>query len=413
MTQTHEPPPAEEIDRANRRAEYKPDSNGKAKSNGKLRFELIPVKDIRYDPKDDHWLVDGLLPMTGLAAVWGKYKSYKSFFTFDIAVAIADQQRKTWGDRALIHGPVVYVVAEDMHGFDARIEAYRREMAGFDELELYIDRPAPLAPSPATARRWFREQLDGSVPLAIFLDTLARMLNGEGENDTGMQNFVNNAEFVAEAFQCLAVAVHHESAATEANPAADKPRGHTSLPGALVASLHVIKTSEGIEGPWTADVVVIGAKNSATGFALKAGMKRIELGENRQGRMETVLMLDTVDWPTDAAAAVPKAKKRVSKALDLLMSCFFYVRDDERGTERRQVRGKDGPWVNTVRDDRIRDVFVQRHMVKSISAADDSTKEESATRTFRRQLRKAINEGVLCAEPSPSDQNRTFLWEHD
>ena len=256
MTQTHEPPPAEEIDRANRRAEYKPDSNGQAKSNGKLRFELIPVKDIRYDPKDDHWLVDGLLPMTGLAVVWGKYKSYKSFTSFDLAVAIADQQRKTWGDRALRHGPVVYVVAEDMTGIDARIEAYRREMPGFDELELYIVKARPNLGAVASDREALiesiREQLDGTVPVAIFLDTLARMLNGEGENDTGMQNFVNNAEYVAEAFQCLAVAVHHESAATEANPAADKPRGHTSLPGALVASLHVIKTGEGIEGPWTA-----------------------------------------------------------------------------------------------------------------------------------------------------------------
>ena len=95
------------------------------------------------------------------------------------------------------------------------------------------------------------------------------MLGGEGENDTGMQNFVNNAEAIAEAFGCLVVAIHHESAATDADPTADKPRGHTSLPGALVASWHVIKTGEGIEGPWTADMIVIGAKNSATGFALK------------------------------------------------------------------------------------------------------------------------------------------------
>ena len=65
------------------------------------KFTLIPVRSIRYDPKDDHWLIDGLLPMTGLAAIWGKYKSFKSFIAFAVAVALADAHLKKWGDRAL------------------------------------------------------------------------------------------------------------------------------------------------------------------------------------------------------------------------------------------------------------------------------------------------------------------------
>jgi hypothetical protein len=423
MRQTHHTPGADDVEGATKRAERETKGNGKGAGPGggngtksKLQFQLIKVKDIHYDPMDDHWLVDGLLPVTGLAAIWGKYKSYKSFIALDIAVAIADRRQETWGDRALLHGSVVYVVAEDMHGFDARIEAYRRERPGFDDLPLYIIKARPNFGAVASDREALieaiNEELGDGAPVAIFLDTLARMLNGEGENDSGMQNFVNNAEYVAEAFQCLAVAVHHESAATEANPAADKPRGHTSLPGALVASLHVIKTSDGIAGPWTADVIVIGAKNSATGFALKAGMKRIDLGENRRGRMETILMLDTIEWPTSETAA-PKATRKAPEALTQFMNCFRYVRDGAGGTERRQVRGHNGPWVDAVDSARVREVFFQRYANRTRLNDEDDDKarkraSDAKAKAFDRAVASAVKTERLFTEASAD--GRVFLW---
>jgi hypothetical protein len=151
-------------------------SNGSAKLGPK--FKLIHVRDIHYDPMDDHWLIDGLLPMTGLATIWGKYKSYKSFIAFDVAVAIANQRQTMWGERALLHGPVVYVVGEDMTGFDAGVEAYRREMPDFDDLPLYIIKGRPNLGATVTDRQELiesiAEKLGNINPVAIFLDTLAR-----------------------------------------------------------------------------------------------------------------------------------------------------------------------------------------------------------------------------------------------
>jgi hypothetical protein len=70
MTRSHEAPPADDINNATRQAKR---SNGGARQRS--RFKLIHVRDIHYDPMEDHWLIDGLLPMTGLATIWGKYKA--------------------------------------------------------------------------------------------------------------------------------------------------------------------------------------------------------------------------------------------------------------------------------------------------------------------------------------------------
>ncbi|SEP45330.1 AAA domain-containing protein [Rhodospirillales bacterium URHD0017] len=381
------------------------------------RFKLIPVRDIHYDPMDDHWLIDGLLPMTGLATIWGKYKSYKSFIGFDVAVALADQRQKAWAERALAHGSVVYVVAEDMNGFDVRVEAYRRERAGFDELPLYIIKGRPnLGTNPSDREELIEaitNELGDVQPVAIFLDTLARMVGSEGENEKGMQNFVNNAEHVAEVFGCLCIAIHHESAATDADRAADKPRGHTSLPGAIVASWHVIKTADGIEGPWTADIIVIGAKNSATGFALQAEMERIDLGVNRHGRMETILMLDTVEWATDVAVAAKAKVQRPSASLSLLLDCFEYAKSAKGGKERRQVRGHDGPWADVVEDGKVREVFFQRYAKPTKLVDEDDAKArrreiDRKTKAYDRSIVKAVEIQRLFTEASAD--GRVFLW---
>jgi hypothetical protein len=404
------PPPNNEPDPGPR-----PAPGGSAKLR---KFKLTPVSDIRYDPKSDHWLIDGLLATTGLAAIWGKYKSYKSFIAFGVAVAIADANLKEWGGRALLHGTVVYVIAEDMGGIDARIEAYRRVMPGFEGLPLSIVKARPnLGVFPNDRKDLIEaisEALGNIDPVLIFLDTLARMVGAEGENDRGMQAFVNNAEAIAEAFGCLSVAVHHESAATGADPTADKPRGHTSLPGAVVSSWHVIKTSEGLEGPWTADVVVIGAKNSATGFTLKMTLKRVELGENRYGRMETILMLDTVQWADEPSAVTATKARRQNKTLALLMTCFKFVRDGVGGSQLRRVRGGNGPWIAVVDASKVREVFYERYPkpTKVEGEDDEDAHKRDADRkrkAFDRTVARAVEIELLFTETA--GDGRPFLWE--
>jgi hypothetical protein len=82
-------------------------------------------------------------------------------------------------------------------------------MPGFDDLPLFIIKARPNLGIKLGDRleliTAISDALGSTRPVAIFLDTLARMLGGEGENDTGMQNFVDNAEAIAETFACLSI----------------------------------------------------------------------------------------------------------------------------------------------------------------------------------------------------------------
>src|SRR5262249_33654211 len=60
--QEEPPPPDDEPDPAPGPGP-RPGPGGSAKLR---KFKLTPVSDISYDPKSDHWLIDGLLATTGL-----------------------------------------------------------------------------------------------------------------------------------------------------------------------------------------------------------------------------------------------------------------------------------------------------------------------------------------------------------
>ena len=70
------------------------------------------------------YLVKGIIPRAGLVVVWGPPKCGKSFWTFDLVmhVALAWDYR----GRRVQHGAVVYLALEGGKGFEARVEAFRR-----------------------------------------------------------------------------------------------------------------------------------------------------------------------------------------------------------------------------------------------------------------------------------------------
>jgi hypothetical protein len=61
-------------------------SEGGSKPNGhgagvaRARFPFVPWRDLRYDPSSANWLVHKLLPPEGFGVIYGKWKSFKSFY---------------------------------------------------------------------------------------------------------------------------------------------------------------------------------------------------------------------------------------------------------------------------------------------------------------------------------------------
>jgi hypothetical protein len=238
------------------------------------------------------WLIEDLLPMRGLAAIYGPPGSGKSFLALDVAMHIATGSQ--WFDKDTQAGGVVYVAAEAGTGMRKRIAACRSGR-GFDGVK------APLAlvsvpPNMGTQKegnetaklvsdikaQW--QGIDTPIRLVV-IDTLARAMFGADENSASdMGAFVSNAGQIADQLDCLVIAVHHAGKDAERGM-----RGSSALHGACdaewevkngdsIKSVTLVKNKEGEDGlGWSFSlsqtVVFDPSKNTpaTTGFVAENG----------------------------------------------------------------------------------------------------------------------------------------------
>ena len=106
-------------------------------SERKLRFRLIKFQDMRPG-LEPVYLVDELMPSAGLVLVWGRQKTFKSFWLLDLFVHVA--MGWPYRDHAVRQGPVIYCAFEGGHGYKGRIEAIRRHYGISDDADvpLYV-----------------------------------------------------------------------------------------------------------------------------------------------------------------------------------------------------------------------------------------------------------------------------------
>ena len=168
--------------------------------------------------------------------------------------------------------PVVYVALEGRHGFPARVEAFRRyhgvESAPFYLLTASLDLVAKSDQLIAS----IKAQLGETLPGVLFLDTLNRSLVGSESKDEDMARFLAAAEKVAQELSCAVVIVHH------CGIDASRPRGHTSLSGAVESQLKVERGDTG-----EVIVTVELAKDFAEGTEIVSRLERVELGTDADG----------------------------------------------------------------------------------------------------------------------------------
>src|SRR5262249_24802749 len=95
-----------------------------------------------------------------------------------------------------------------------------------------------------------RSKLGTDDPVAVVLDTLNRSLPGSESSDQDMAAYIKAADAVREAFNCAVIIVHHCGIDTS------RPRGHTSLTGAVDAQLAVKRDASNhifLEVEWMKD----------------------------------------------------------------------------------------------------------------------------------------------------------------
>ena len=278
------------------------------------RFGLIPFKDVRLEA-GPLYIVKGLLPRTGLAVVWGEPKCGKSFWTFDLLMHVALE----WEYRGhrVSPGAVVYCALEGAQGFKGRIEAFRTEKlaeAEGDPPFYLMAAPLNLVADNEALVAAIRAQHGGVSPAVVCIDTLNRSLPGSESSDEDMSAYVRAADALRDAFGCLVVIVHH------CGHGGDRPRGHSSLMGALDVQISVRR-----DGADNILAEVELAKDGETGLQLVSRLKSVEIGNDEDGEALTSCVIEAVDGiaaapKLDKTRRLPKAAQTALRALNLAIA---------------------------------------------------------------------------------------------
>lgn len=260
------------------------------------------------------WLIDKLMPATGLAVVYGLPKSGKSFLVADAVLHVV--MGRPWAGRAVLAGSAVYCAGEGVSGIKRRLVAFRRHH-GIEGQGL----PFHLIPTVANLgskegdshalveaiRAWHGAQSRPPIR-AIVIDTLSRSMRGADENTAkDMGVFVDNCERIARAFGCIVVVVHHAGKDLDRGA-----RGSTVLPAASDC-MWLVEKGEAVN-----TVTVAAMKDGEDGLNWRFRLAPYVFGENGAGEeaQPCAASTCTVEFLSEPEQAEHCAAKRSPKLPD-------------------------------------------------------------------------------------------------
>jgi hypothetical protein len=214
----------------------------------RFRFQFTRFRDIELGD-EPVYAVDKLIPRHGVAVVWGKPKCGKTFWTFDLEMHIA--LGWPYRDMSVEQGEVLHIACEGGPGLAMRKEAWRLHHvhdADPDTIEQIENAPFHLCK--ATALDLIKDvnavvsdiaAQFANIPIKVItIDTLNRSLRGSESRDEDMAAYIRAATLLSEQFQCVVIIIHHCGHNEE------RPRGHSSLLGALDCLIEVKKDEQGL-----------------------------------------------------------------------------------------------------------------------------------------------------------------------
>jgi hypothetical protein len=236
------------------------------------RFPLIPFNQLIVGTSSAY-LVKGLIPRVGIAVVWGPPKCGKSLWTFDLAMHSA--LGWDYRGRRVMAGTVVYCAFEGAEGFKARATAFRQQhnIGTEAQIPFYL---VPLRMDLVKDHRGLiasiQEQISDTNPVSVTLDTLNRSLAGSESSDEDMTAYLNAADAIREAFECVVIIVHH------CGVDGTRPRGHSSVTGTADVQVAVKRDAAG-----NILVAVEHMKDGPEGDVVASRLERMELGTDDDG----------------------------------------------------------------------------------------------------------------------------------
>lgn len=251
----------------------------------------------RYEAPDE--LVQGILTAGAGSMLYGDSNSGKTFFTIDLACAVA--RGVPWMGRRTEQGLVVYVAAESPASVRSRLQAYqahhRCRVPHFAIVQAPLDLffgDADTEALIALVRRVERERRQ-KVRLIVG-DTLARLSAGANENSgEDMGRVVKRFDRIRNECGAHFLLIHHSGKA-----AANGARGWSGIRAAMDTEIEVT------DGPTGRCAEVTKQRDLSTkGERIGFTLERVEIGATKWGEPATTCVVA----PTDAPAKPTKGKR--------------------------------------------------------------------------------------------------------
>ena len=240
-------------------------------------FEFLDITAMRLLPKPVY-MIEGIAIEEALGFVFGPPGCGKSFLTIGMALSIAAFVGQWFGHGIKKGGPVIYISSEGTGDMVNRIDAWERE-AGVkvEGLPFYLIRQSINFMLASDVDRLIKTvaaitRLTGQSPVAIFVDTVSRVLPGADENlQKDMTLFIAACDMLRTTFHSTVIGVHHTSRAgnmrgsTVFDGAGDFLLGIEREEGQTIGNIHAKKIKSARDGwdlPFELKTVVL---NSLTG----------------------------------------------------------------------------------------------------------------------------------------------------
>lgn len=252
-----------------------------AQSNAQ-RFTFLTADQLRVLPPLK-WRVQGVLPTTGLATIFGPSGSGKSFLLLDLMVAVAEGRE--WFTRKTEPCRILCLVLEGKAGFLQRIRAWEKHNGRPypDQVNFMMEDFGLNANDDVT-------DLEAAILAAngfdlILIDTLNRAAPNADENSSAaMSQLISAAGKLQAAISGLVILVHHTG-----KDESRGLRGHSSLFAAMDAVIEVKRNGE--DRNWR----LLKSKDGQEGAEYSFKLTEVDLGDSGQGPESSCVVEPTAD----------------------------------------------------------------------------------------------------------------------
>jgi putative DNA primase/helicase len=267
----------------------------------KPQYTLLTGSEVEALPGTE-WLVKGLLPTQGIAAIYGASGSGKTFLCLDLALAIAGDD--SWfGHRIPRNVPVVYCPLEAERGIRRRLQARRLHRGAIvtpGTFRVLQGSPVTLGEPEDMAALGAAIVATLGTGAVTIIDTLNRAMSGDENSGADMGIALDGAHQLQHLTGGLVILVHHTG-----KDAGRGMRGHSSLFASQDAVIEVL-FDKGVR-----QLRLTKSKDGESGASFGFKLSAIPLGSDADGDMVSSC---AVEWDKAASPQIKAAVREPTGA---------------------------------------------------------------------------------------------------